>query len=198
VDLTGQVVEPEIPDVIRQHAQAQLQRLAEARSGNPTPRPAAQPTPINREELYAMAIDAKLEITLKFTTLPNATPLGPGKVMFALKAQDRQYITVGVSNKVWNKLKKANEDWPAWMAALSGAMGPRTDQGFRLENASLQVFERQPKTPAEAAPSPVETASPVVAGPAEPAPATPAAEPANSNPISRQPVLSLKHRKTTP
>jgi sRNA-binding protein len=202
VDLTGHIVEPEIPDVIRQHAQAQLQRLAEARSGNPTPRPAAQPAPINREELYAMAVDAKLEVTLKFTTLPNATPLGQDKVMFALKAQDGQYITIEVSNKVWNKLKKAHEDWPAWMAALSGTMGQRTEQGFQLANPGLQVFERQPKTSAEATSSTAEVPPvPVVAAPVESAPAplaAAAAEPANPNPISRQPVLSLKHRKTTP
>jgi sRNA-binding protein len=138
VDLAGHVVASEIPDAIRQSAQVRLRVLAETRSGNPTSCPATQPALINREELYAMAIDAKLEITLKFTTLPNATPLGPGKVMFALKTQDGQYVTIEVSNKVWNKLKKANEEWPAWMAALSGTMGQRTDQGFQLANPGLQ------------------------------------------------------------
>jgi hypothetical protein len=109
--------------------------------------------------------------------------------MFALKAQDGQYITIEVSNKVWNKLKKAHEDWPAWMAALSGTMGQRTEKGFQLANPGLQVFERQPKMPAEATPAIAETT---------PAPVPSAAASADPNPISRQPILSLKHRKTTP
>jgi hypothetical protein len=37
------------------------------------------------EDLYAMAIDAKLELTLKFSTLPATQPAGQGKMVFALK-----------------------------------------------------------------------------------------------------------------
>ena len=158
-----------------------------------------------------MAADAKLELTLKFTTLPNARPAGPGKMAFALKTPDRQFVTAEVSNKVWNKLSQAAADWPAWTAALSGTMGPRTEKGFALANPGLQVFERKPKVPVEAASplaealsaalaavSPVNVApAPAVAEPAEavPVPATTAA--ADPDPASRKPVLSLKNRQAT-
>jgi hypothetical protein len=159
-----------------------------------------------------MAVDAKLEITLKFSTLPNAQPAGQGKMAFALKTQDGQYVTAEVGGKVWNKLLKANTDWSSWVAALTGTMGPRTDRGFRLENPGLQVFERQPKAPVEAASplaealsaalaaaSPAEVA-PASAGadPAELAPASPATATANPDSADRKPVLSLKNRKATP
>ena len=153
-----------------------------------------------------MAVDAKLEVTLKFTTLPNAKPAGPGKMAFALKTPDGQCVTAEVSSKVWNKLVKTAEDWPAWTAALAGTMGPRTEKGFTLENPGLQVFERKPKAPAAAASllaealsaalaavSPVEPGpGPAVAEPVEPVsvPSTTAA--ADPNPASRKPVLSLK------
>jgi len=138
----------------------------------PTEKTPVGVSPINLEALCAMAVDAKLEIILKFTTLPNAKPAGQGKQAFALKTPDGQFVTVEVGNKVWNKLLKAAADWPEWIAALSGAMGPRTAQGFPLINAGLQVFERKPKAPAEAAP-PVD-AKPVPAA-AEPVAAVPVA-----------------------
>ena len=159
-----------------------------------------------------MAVAAKLEVTLKFSTLPNAKPAGQGKMAFALKTPDGQFVTAEVSNKVWNKLTKAAEDWPAWTAALSGTMGERTEKGFTLTNPSLQVFERKPKAPAEAASppaealsaalvavSPVETApAPAVADPAESVSVPPAAATAESDSASRKPVLSLENRRATP
>jgi sRNA-binding protein len=232
IDLTGAVVDNDIPAAIRERAREHWQQLQRTRcnatSTNPTsnprsvkPAPPAAPAPIaplNLEDLYAMAIDAKLEVTLKFTTLPHAKPAGPGKMAFALKTPDGQFVTADVSNKVWNKLVKAAEDWPSWIAALTGPMGPRTEKGFTLANPGLQVFERKPKAPAEAASPLAESASPLaetlsaalttinpvavapvpaVADPAEPAPASPATATANPDSADRKPVLSLKNRKAT-
>jgi len=159
-----------------------------------------------------MAVDAKLEVTLKFSTLPNARPTGSGKMAFALKTPDGQFITAEVNSKVWNKLVKAAEEWPAWTATLTGTMGERTDRGFMLANPGLQVFERKPRVPAEAASpladalsaalaavSPVEVApAPAVADPAESMSVPPAAATAELNLANRKPVLSLKNRKATP
>jgi hypothetical protein len=138
-----------------------------------------------------MAIDAKLEVTLKFTTLPNAQPAGQGKRVFALKTPDGQFVTVEVSNKVWNKLTQAAADWPAWTAALSGTMGERTAQGFMLANPGLQVFEKKAKAadspaPAASAPTPVAPPPPVV-----PVTVTPGAGPATVTVTKRAP-LGLK------
>ena len=158
-----------------------------------------------------MAVDAKLEVTLKFSTLPNARPAGSGKMAFALKTPDGQFVTAEVGNKVWNKLSQAAADWPAWTAALTGTMGARTEKGFALANPGLQVFERKPKAPVEAASPLAEALSAALAAvsPVEPAPAPAVAEPAESvsvppttaaaNPDAarRKPVLSLKHRQAT-
>ena len=95
---------------------------------------------------------------------------------FALKTPDGQFVTAEVGNKVWNKLVKAAEDWPAWTAALSGTMGARTEQGFALANPGLQVFERKPKAPPEA---------------------TPASVVADPDLASRKPVLSLNRKVTS-
>ena len=161
IDLTGAVVTTTIPDALRQQARVEVQRrqanraaqAATTAASSPTPVPTPKPAPIpySLEDLYAMAVDAKLEVTLKFTTLPNAKPAGSGKMAFALKTPDGQFITAEVGNKVWNKLSQAAADWPAWTAALSGTMGLRTEKGFALANPGLQVFERQPKAVAEAA-----------------------------------------------
>ena len=126
--------------------------------------------------------------------MPNRR--GGGKTTFALKAQDGQYVIAEVSNKTWNKLVKTAEEWPQWVAALSGTMGARTERGFRLENPGLQVYERKPKVPAEAT-SVAEAAPPPSAMPArasEAVPASPTAEAAtsSSSPASRKTVLSLK------
>ena len=208
VDLTGTVVTTAIPAVLRQRAREEVQRRRQpqaARTSAPAdatppsaPRAAAhRAATINPEELYPMAVDAKLELTLKFSTLPNATPAGPGKMAFALTTQDGQYVTAEVGGKVWNKLLKANTDWSSWVAALTGTMEPRTDRGFRLENPGLQVFERQPKAPADTAPSRAETTPAPVSPSAEPAPVPPATA-ANPDLIHPKPVLSLKNRKITP
>lgn len=88
-------------------------------------------------------------------------------------------------------------------------MGPRTEKGFTLATPGLQVFERKPKAPVEAASplaealsaalaavSPVDvTPAPAVADPTEPASISLAAATANPDPASRKPVLSLKNRK---
>ena len=46
-----------------------------------------------------MAVDAKLEVTLKFSTLPNAKPAGQGKMAFALKTPDGQFVTAEVEQQ---------------------------------------------------------------------------------------------------
>ena len=228
IDLTGAVVDDDIPAAIRERARECWQQIQAARknatSPNPTRiRPSAKPGPrvttvapaltptLDLEDLYVMAIDAKLELTLKFTTLPNARPSGPGRMAFALKTPDGQLVTAEVSTKAWNKLVKAAEEWPAWIAALTGTMGERTAKGFALATPSLQVFERKPKAPAEAASplaealsaalsaaSPVETApAPTVADSAESVSVPPPTATAELDPTSRKPVLSLKQRKAT-
>jgi hypothetical protein len=57
-------------------------------------------------------------------------------------------VSVALRPRMWNKLVEANTNWPLWVAALTGQMGPSQGQGFTLTEPAIQVFERKPK-PAE-------------------------------------------------
>lgn len=208
VDLTGAIIMDPIPEAVRRRARAEVQHRHERQAAkaaattaavkSPPPAPKPDPAPYSLEDLYAMAVDAKLEVTLKFTTLPNAKATGQGKMAFALKTPSGQFVTTEVNTKAWNKLLKAAEEWPNWTAALVGTMGPPTDQGFKLENPGLQVFERKPKAPDESAPPPA------VAAAKSEVPATPPATPpppvveTSPSPPPRKAVLSLKKGQNNP
>jgi sRNA-binding protein len=199
IDLTGAVVDTDIPETVRNQAKERLEAVNRAPAGKPgrsrpKPKPAAA-VKLNREELYAMATDAKLEVILKFSTLPNATSAGAGKMAFALKTPDGQFVTVVIGNKVWNKLVKAAQEWPGWIAAVSGTIGERTEKGFTLAGPGLQVFEKKAKS-AEATPQ--EETTPTPASPAEamtpPQPAAPVTVTtgAGTATVTKRAPLSLK------
>jgi hypothetical protein len=67
---------------------------------------------------------------------------------------DNALVVATLRPKAWKKLTKAAEDWPQWVAALSGTLGAQvpTDKGptIILQEPNLQVFEKKPKpaTPA--------------------------------------------------
>lgn len=95
--------------------------------------------------------EARLEVTLKFNSLPQARQFN-GKWQFTLTTGTGQMVTVEVAPKAWNKLVKAAEDWPdRWVASVTGGMGRLTSRGFDVVNPGLQVFEKKPKTQSEAA-----------------------------------------------
>ncbi len=64
-------------------------------------------------------------------------------------------VTVTVKPKAFGALEQAKLDYPNWVAAISGQMGERTTTGFRLESASIKVFERKAKDASQ----PVQTTS---------------------------------------
>lgn len=109
--------------------------------------------PQGRRYAISMATPAKLEITIKLSTLPEATTLpANGWKSFALEC-DGQRVTVTVRPKLWTKLETAATTWPQWVAAIVGKMGPRSPEGFELLEPAIQVFERKPKSPGDAAPT---------------------------------------------
>ena len=100
-----------------------------------------------------MAIPGKLEVTLKINPLPPAKPASPGTMLFAVQAEGR-IVVVELKNKAWNTLKTAAENYPQWVAAITGKLGEAIEGGFRLENPALQVFERKAKPDMVATPAP--------------------------------------------
>jgi hypothetical protein len=103
-----------------------------------------------------MSIPGKLEVTLKINQLPTeVTTTSNGWKQFEIDCGGRTVI-VALRPRMWNKLEQASKDWPLWLAAISGQMGQSVGQGFKLEEPSVQVFERrakEPTPPVEAAPA---------------------------------------------
>lgn len=95
----------------------------------------------------------KLELTIKINEFPaSVRTLENGWKQFEIACDD-QIITVTVKPKVFKKLEQAQADYPMWVAAIAGLMGEKTDFGFVLKEPNIQVFEKKPKEPKEAAPA---------------------------------------------
>ncbi|HRD49313.1 MAG: hypothetical protein JNK95_13770 [Candidatus Competibacter sp.] len=136
------------------------------------------------QEVMAMAISAKMDVTIKINQLPQSKPASPQTVLFAVQASNRM-IVVELKNKAWNTLKEAAGRYPQWVAAITGQLGASLpDGGFRLENPALQVFEKKPKPDAGAPP----------ATPASPTSAAPTPPQDLPLPSLGRPKLSLKNR----
>jgi hypothetical protein len=98
-----------------------------------------------------MPTPGKLEVTIKINQLPvEVTTKSNGWKEFTLECGER-LVTVALRPRMWNKLEEAQKSFAAWVAALSGTMGPAQGKGFTLLEPNLQVFERKIKT-AEGAP----------------------------------------------
>lgn len=105
-----------------------------------------------------MPIAGRLEVTIKINELPEAETVENGWQQFYLDC-DGRVVRVKVKPKVWKKLTQAQEQYPLWVAAIAGQMGEATADGFVLDRASIQVFEKKPKEPKEPKPETTETTS---------------------------------------
>jgi sRNA-binding protein len=142
-------------------------------------------------EIIAMAIPGKLDVTLKINQLPQAKPTSAQTMVFVVQAEGRM-VVVELKNKAWKNLATAAANYPQWVAAITGQLGAALEGGFRLDNPSVQVFEKKakPDATAPAAPKPEVTAP--VSEPATPAtPTAPAPEPSV---LIGRPKRSLKGR----
>lgn len=96
-----------------------------------------------------MAIAARMEVTLKINEFPDEVlTVENGWKQFELDC-DGRIVTVKVLPKMFRKLEEARDNYPMWVAAISGKMGANTEKGFILEQPSIQAFERKPKPPKE-------------------------------------------------
>lgn len=87
----------------------------------------------------------KLEVTIKISELPNwIEAIKNGWQRFCINV-DGQVVQMMVRPRVWNKLLKANEEYPLWVASITGKMGPRFKNGFELLEPAIQVYEKQVK-----------------------------------------------------
>ena len=91
-----------------------------------------------------MSLTGKLEVTIKINSVPDAETVENGWQQFALDC-DGRLVTIKVKPKTWKKLTQAQEQYPMWVAAITGKIGTLTPKGFSLEQPSIQVFEKKPK-----------------------------------------------------
>lgn len=170
-DLDGQPAGEVTPE---QQAFAQTPRVPKSptaadATASPIP-PNSPPAPRRDEqallkEVIAMAVPGKLDVTLKINQLPQAKPASAQTMLFAVHT-DGQTVVVELKNKAWNTLKTAAENYPQWVAAITGQMGEAIEGGFRLMNPAVQVFEKKPKPDAAASPAPEPKAPEPPASPA--------------------------------
>ena len=94
----------------------------------------------------------KLEVTIKINEIPvDVTTNKNGWKLFKLDCGGR-IVSIALRPRMWNKLEEASEQWPLWVAAITGSMGQQQGTGFELQEPALQVFERKPRPPEAPAP----------------------------------------------
>ena len=85
-------------------------------------------------------IQEKPEITVKINSLPAATTVENGWQHFQIDC-DGQMISVTVKPKIWKDLTDAQAKYPRWVAAITGKMGERTENGFVLLEPDIRIFD---------------------------------------------------------
>jgi hypothetical protein len=91
-------------------------------------------------------MEAKSEITIKFSgALPTATPAPNKKVEIQLTDQNGITFTAQLNAKSWRKAEANTAEYADWAGSVSGKLGQRTDNGFEVINAGIQIFEKKAK-----------------------------------------------------
>jgi hypothetical protein len=87
----------------------------------------------------------KLEVNIKISELPNwVETVKHGWQQLYINA-DGQVVQMTVRPKTWQKLLKANKEYPLWVASITGKMGHRIKNGFELLEPAVQIHEWEPK-----------------------------------------------------
>lgn len=93
---------------------------------------------------YAMSV--KSEVTIKFSgSLPTAIPAANKKVEIELTDQNGIVFTAQVNAKSWRKAETSASEFADWAGAVSGKLGQRTENGFEVIDAGIQIFEKKVK-----------------------------------------------------
>lgn len=91
-----------------------------------------------------MSLTGKIDITLKFSQLPNQIIDSSSDKEFLLNA-DGTEVTVRLNSNLFQRLEHANQRYSSWVALLEGKMGASTEKGFVLDEPKIQVFEKKTK-----------------------------------------------------
>ena len=116
------------------------------RSGPPLPKAQLQPRRATTESIRweeLAPVSGKLDLIVKINTLPQVLKAN-GQCHFKIDCDGRVF-QVSVKPKQWAKLETASTTYAQWVAAIAGKLGAATVDGFVLEEANIQVFERGSK-----------------------------------------------------
>jgi hypothetical protein len=112
-------------------------------------RPQRLPPMPRRSTIRMPKTQGRLEINIKINELPNWVETIKRDWQRICINVEGQIVQMNVRPKIWNKLIKANEEYPMWVASITGKMGPRIKNGFELLEVGVQVYEKTPKEPNE-------------------------------------------------
>jgi hypothetical protein len=102
-------------------------------------------------------MEAKSEITIKFSgALPQSQPAPNKKVEVQVTDQNGIIFTALVNAKSWRKAEGSIAEFAEWAGAISGKLS-KTEEGFEIVDAGIQIFEKKPKEVAS-----VEVSAPVL------------------------------------
>lgn len=93
-------------------------------------------------------VNGRLELTIKINELPSPETVENDWQQFSIDCEGVVF-KVTVRPKIWRRLEEAEKNYPMWVAAVSGKLGAKTDNGYILDQPSIQAFERKPKEPKE-------------------------------------------------
>ena len=136
----------------RKPPRAKPKRKLQSSTGQGKSVPSAPPqvvVPLTVQEIRSMAVPTKMQVTCRISEVPPHREVDKMVEFFLSEGdgrrpvEDHRIFTVRIKPKQFKKL--TSHGFEQWVAAISGSLGPATETGFELVNASIQVFEKKAK-----------------------------------------------------
>ena len=96
------------------------------------------------ENRKGMSVSGRMEVSVKFNEKPGSTLAEDGKVNIEIECNGKK-VRAGLKAKSWRKASALMDQYPIWVACVSGKMAAMDAAGMELEGAGIQVFEKQAK-----------------------------------------------------
>jgi hypothetical protein len=90
-----------------------------------------------------MSTPGKIELVLKINTIPEKVMTVDNNISQFFVDCEGMLVSVKIKAKSYQKFLQATEQYPIWVATIRGEMGEKTEFGFVLKNAAIQVFEKK-------------------------------------------------------
>jgi len=92
-------------------------------------------------------VNVKSEVTIKFSgELPQAIAAPNKKVEITFVDHNGLSFTALINGKAYRKAEANVSEFADWAGMVSGKLG-KSDNGFEIIDAGIQIFEKKPKEP---------------------------------------------------